>query len=129
MNLTSRMAPERRNGMKLGTVSLLVVVSLVIVVASAEARCRGGLLPDLQTVVPKHLGIENNHQREEQTGERDRRNAPPCCHRHLPPVTDVSLCTKGNMAGIVVESGEWRNRLQMDTEQAAVLGRRARLGG
>ena len=50
--------------MKLGTVSLLVVVSLVSAVVSAEALCRGGLLPDLQTVVPKHLAIQNAQGRE-----------------------------------------------------------------
>ena len=50
--------------MKLGTMSLLVAFSLVSTVAWADAQCPRGLLPDLQTVVPKHLGIQNANQRE-----------------------------------------------------------------
>ena len=32
--------------------------------AGGGSTCEGGLFPDLQTVVPKHLGIQNAHQRE-----------------------------------------------------------------
>lgn len=38
---------------------------MTALIASAEAGgCLGGLLPNLQTVVPKHLQIQNEHQRE-----------------------------------------------------------------
>lgn len=48
----------------------LIVAALVsggLVLASgapAAAKCTGGRLPDLRTVVPKHLQIQNDHQRE-----------------------------------------------------------------
>ena len=59
--------------MRFGTLSItMAVVAGMVVTSTAFAGkgggrgdpCAGGVLPDLQTVVPKHLGIQNQQQRE-----------------------------------------------------------------
>jgi hypothetical protein len=49
---------------RLAVVCLVIGGSLTAYVAAAGPPGSTGLLPDVQTVVPKHLGIQNTHQRE-----------------------------------------------------------------
>jgi len=65
--------------------------------APAEPKgCLGGLLPNLQTVVPKHLGIQNKHQRELlrfTNGIANRGAGPWRMRPEPPPGTDTLVTT------------------------------------
>ena len=48
----------------LGLVAVISVLSIGAVSVASAGKSSGGLLPDIQTVVPAHLNLVNEHQRE-----------------------------------------------------------------
>lgn len=51
-------------GRRLMTLMVLIILGVLLVNPQTKASTLPGLLPDLRTVVPQHLQLVNDHQRE-----------------------------------------------------------------